>query len=457
MSSHAIIELLTGTKALLNLNNMSFFKRRPLLPDHLNICLIANKFPVWGRASDHGFLWPVARGLVKKGHQVTVLSWRNTSGDTEVLRDGVKVYFLGELYGRSTLSFAELADRKFSELHAQTPFHLVHSIDASGSIIAQKKKTYGIAIAYDVEATHMSQIFAVLGLSQETIGGLLRTAAAVTYRYLTTFLNKDRRILKFADAVFVASPLQQVTLERYYLFPQLKTHLVPFGIEIGDLSPREQSDELKDKLKIPRDAQIVVSYSDMNEVGEMKNVLHAFEAVAIKKPLARLLIIGTGPKQKEIEFVMLNLALGNRVIFAGPITGQQLPDYIALADVFVNISSRTSGFEPCNLEAMAQKKIVIGSENSPMASVVENGRDGFLIRPADIHHLADLLLRVFNGELTSQSIGEAARTKVLNVFDTQRMVLLTLDAYYGALLHSGLYGRPASKSAASPTSVETHH
>ena len=33
---------------------------------------------------------------------------------------------------------------------------------------------------------------------------------------------------------------------------------------------------------------------------------------------------------------------------------RQIPDYISLADVFVNLSSRTTGFEPSIIEAMAQ-------------------------------------------------------------------------------------------------------
>ena len=52
---------------------MMFFKSKKAMPEKLNICFVAKKFPIMGRASEHGFLWPIAKGLAQKGHKVTVL------------------------------------------------------------------------------------------------------------------------------------------------------------------------------------------------------------------------------------------------------------------------------------------------------------------------------------------------------------------------------------------------
>jgi glycosyltransferase involved in cell wall biosynthesis len=287
----------------------------------------------------------------------------------------------------------------------------------------------------------MSQIFAILGMGQETVGSLLRTAIAVTYKFLRTYYGQDRKLLKSADGIFVTSPRQRTALERYYLYPDARIYTVPYGIEIGDLSPKEKSAELREKLKLPENAKIAVTVSDMTEVRGMANQFLAFEKVAIKNPQARLLVIGNGPKRKEIEFEALNLALGNRVIFTGAVTNTELPDYIALADVYVNISSRTTGFELSMLEAMAQKKVIIGSEVSPMSSIVEDGIDGFLIRPADVPSLANLMSEIFTGQLPAQEIGNRARVKITDLFDTQKMVTQTLNAYFKILKSTGKYKR----------------
>lgn len=340
--------------------------------------------------------------------------------------------------------FPDLVKSKFIDLHVVEPFHLVHSVDSSAFKISRFKENYDVAIAYDVAATRLSEIFAIMAMSQETLGSILSTSFAVGYKFLSTYYGGDRSLLKTADGVFVTSPRERIALERYYLYPDAKIHTVPYGIEIGDLEPRERSEELRRSLGIPETAKVAVTITDMTEVGEVSNLLRAFEQVAIKKPNSRLIVVGHGPKFKEIEYEMLCLALGSKVVFTGAVRDTDLPDYIALSDVFVNLSSRTTGFEPSLLEAMAQKKVIIGSEVSPMATIVEHSRDGFLIRPADISELNTLLLDIFAGHLPVLEIGEAARRKVLDLFDSEKMVIETLGAYYAILKGTGYYRLPGT-------------
>lgn len=399
-----------------------------------------------GRATGFSFLRLIARGLAARDHQVTVLSAENPTGRAEIEQEGVKIHFLMESRAARARRdpFPDLVRAKFIELHAKNPFHLLHSVDNSAIKISLHKDAYRIAVAYDVAATRMSQLFSLLGMSQETVGSILRTSLAVGYKFVSSYYGGDRQLLKTADGVFVASPRERIALERYYLYPDSRIHTVPYGIEIGDLSPRERSEELRRKLGIPETAKVAVTVSDMTEVEEVLNLLLAFEQVVIKKPSSRLLIVGDGPKFKEIEFEMLNLALGSKVVMTGAIKETDIPDYIALSDAFVNLSSRTTGFEPSLLEAMAQKKVIIGSEVSPMGTIVEHSRDGFLIRPADVPELTTLLLDIFAGLLPTAEIGENARKKVLDLFDPQKMVIESLNAYYAILKSTGYYSVPGS-------------
>lgn len=396
----------------------------------LNICMVAYRFPILGRASDHGFLWPIAKGLAARGHKVTVIAAKSPLGKQEVLRDGVRVFYLHEGYPNWThKKFDDAVLEKFTALHRETPFHLVHSIDDSARRIARHKRYFKVKVAYDVNATQMSQIFSILGMVRETFGSLLQTGLAVAYKFLRTYLGEDRSILKSADGVFVTSPQQRLFLERYYLYPDYHTYTVPYGIELGDLSARPEASELRKKHKIPESAPILVTLSDMLEPSEVINVLKAFERVVIKKPSSYMLIIGNGPHWKDIEFEMLNLALGSKVIMAGAVSSDELSDYISISDVFVNLSSRSTGFEPSMIEAMAQKKIIVGSEVSPIANIVEEGRDGFLLRPADTDSLSRLLLDLFSKTKPVAEIGERAREKVLNLFDTKKMISGLEEAY----------------------------
>lgn len=396
----------------------------------INVCLISRRFQILSRATDMGYIWSIATGLVERGFRVTVISYSSPINKYEIEREGVKAYFLsdqGSPFIRS--SFEESVYQKFVELHKLKPFDIVHSLDSSGLKIAKNRKALKIKFAFDVEATQISQIFSIIGMSQETVRGVLTTFTALLYKFLTTYLSKDREILRNADSVFVNHPQQRVMLERYYLYPDFHIYSLPYGVEIGELGLREKPIDLKKSLGLPEISQIALTLSDMTEMDEIINILISFEKVALKKPNAHLIIVGKGPLMNRIELEILNRVLGSRVILAGALKSQELFDYISLCDIFVNLSSRTTGLEPAQIEAMSQKKLIIGSEVSPLSNIIEDGMDGFLIRPADTESLANLIIEIFSGTLPIDEMGEKARQKVLEMFDRKKMITGIYNAY----------------------------
>jgi 1,2-diacylglycerol 3-alpha-glucosyltransferase len=438
---------------------MSFFNRNADYP-RLNICLITKKFPYPGRGGEENYLWPMARGLADRGHDVTVLTWQNPRGRSEIITQHFRAFFLGERNSekKGSLNYRQFpthAYRKFNELHAAKPFQIVHSLDESGYLIGRERKRQKFIMAYDVSATQMAQLFSILGMAQETLGSLLTTAFALCYKFLTTYLTSDRRILRTADGMFVATPQQKIMLERYYMYPDLKTYLVPYGMDFIETELRTPPESLRLSLNLPEHAQIVVTQTDMTEFEEVSNLLRAFQKVSVKKPNARLVIIGNGPLKREIEFACLNLVLGNKTVFTGTLGGEEIIDMIALSDIYVNLSSRTSGFEPTMLEAMGQKKTVIGSELSPIATIIEDGQNGFLVRPADIDTLTDIITRLLNNELSLTATGEKAHQKVLDLFNVDKMVDSLLGAYGQLVSHLPFWRGLAKGRGPAPQSEPT--
>ncbi len=397
----------------------------------LKICLVGTHFQVMSRASDRGFLWPIAKGLAFRGHHVTVLSARSPLGKSEIIRDGVRAIFIMEGLPRSVrIPFENLVYEMFLKLSKEEAFDLVHSLDATGVLIGKTKSSHKTKVAFDIEATQMAQLFSILGMSQENVRSLITNSLALLYKFVTTYFGGDRALLRSADGIFVTSPRQRIALERYYLYPEQKTFLVPYGAEVSDLLPREQTLELRQSLRLPENAHVVVAMSDMIEGHPVFNLLNAFERLAIKKPNAYLVLIGNGPKFKEIEFHILNLALGSRVIMTGPIKSKEIVDYIMLGEVFVELDSKSSGFDTPMIEAMAQKRLIIGSEVSPISYIIEDGLDGFLIRPADVASLSHLLIEIFSGTINAAEIGERARQKVVGMFEVDKMVDAIERAYF---------------------------
>lgn len=395
------------------------------------ICLIAERLSAGDLAGSWGFLIPITRKLQQRGHHVTVLTWKG-----HLQEEHLEVHVLGENPKYAPLGFAQALERKFNELNESNPFDVVHSLTWKSLPIGSKRKKNKIAMIYDIEATQMGHVFSALGQSQDTVWGLLTTGVIAVNRFLSTYWSRDRKLLRSADGIFVQSPQQRWALERYYYYPDSKVFSVPLSLEISDLSPREKSSELMAKLGLEPDTPLIVAVSDMEEAHEMKHILYAFESVVIKKPHAHMIVIGNGPKFKDIEYIMLQLALGNRVHFVGNLSEMEMANHVALADLVINIGARRSGYDPTILEAMAQKKVVVASEFSAVAALIEDGVDGFLVRPADFTTLSGLMFYSLNGTLNSVSLGEKARNKVIELFNVDKIVDRTESAYAKILKRS---------------------
>lgn len=415
----------------------------------MRLCLVGQKIPVHSRSSDTGLLWPLAKGLNEKGHDVTIISSHSPIKKYEVFRDGIKAYFLYE--GTSPFkktNFNDAVQKKFAELHAIKPFDIVHSLDGSAMKIGRYKKNYQVHVAYDIEATRMSELFSLMGLYDGSFQSQLRTSMRVAWRFLQNYFLHDRTLLDTADGIFTTTPQQRTILERYFLFPDFHTYTVPYGINLGDLSQREESEGFKLKLQIPDNAKIVLSISNFTNPTEFLPLLKAFSKLILKSPNIYLVLLGNGPRWKDVEYMMLKMVLGSRVIMPGSVDASELLQYISLCSIYIDLSSQSTGLEPTLIEAMAQKKIVIGSELSPISEIIEEGIDGFLVRPADETTLLKLMSEFLENPLQISTVGEKAREKVLHVFDRTKMIDGLLNAYTSILERSEL--RPRSSRSKKP-------
>ena len=416
-------------------NPMSFLFKKKSLPESLQIALASPRLPLMDRSL--GFVWRIAKGLVQQGHEVSLFCDFNPLGEEEWTQEGVNIYCKKSSWNQKQQAYGgpDSMWKRFRELHQKRPYHILHSFSHPIGSLAEDRKNLGLALAYDIRATQLPQIFSLMGDGDGVINHIT-TSLKVLYGFLKTFYLKDRHLIKSADGIFVQSPNQKLALERYYLYPEKKIFQIPFGVDMSELSPRSNSQEYLKKMNIPPSATIALSISDMTEKRDMVNILQAFQKVVVKKPSSYLIVVGEGPAFKEIEREMLQMALGGHVILTKSVKTHEVSNYIELAQVFLTLSPRTTGGELNLFEAMVREKIVIGSQVGPTANLIEDGVDGFLLRPADTQALSHLLLGLFSGDIPKETLVQRARKKALNFFDNKKMVQETLEAYKKILLQT---------------------
>jgi 1,2-diacylglycerol 3-alpha-glucosyltransferase len=411
---------------------------RKTIPDILRICFVTRKFSRGGGTSDYGYLRQLTKSLSKRGHDVSVISSEAPEFSNQTSNGDLKLYFADTSLLEDSSSQESVLD-VLENLNEEKPFDIVHCVDNTGYSIAKHKKDLNVAVAVDVKGSSLDEIFGLLGLTEDTLLSYLQTSFGVTTKFLKSFFGRDHKLLKMADGIFVTNKQQQEILERYYLIASQKIHVIPYGVDGSDFEVSQTKPTLPDELTINSETKIILTISPLTNIQEVKNLLTAFERVVIKKPNSVLLIVGDGPRRKELEFHMLSLALAGHVLFLGELSSFETSQYIACCDVYVNLYSRSSDFEPTVLEAMTCKKIVIASEVGTGSGVITKGVDGFLIRPTEILSLTRILLESISGQVDTLVMGERAKQKILKMFDSKRIVDQTVQAYHKIMCNTKRY------------------
>jgi len=143
----------------------------------------------------------------------------------------------------------------------------------------------------------------------------------------------------------------------------------------------------------------------------------------------RLLLVGDDPfGEGRARAVALAHELGvhGPVVFAG--IRRDVPQVLAASDAFV-MCSLWEGLGLVFLEAMATGLPVLATRVSAVPEVVEDGRTGLLVPPADVDALCAAMLRLADDAELRRALGSAGRERVRKNFALERMIEETLDVY----------------------------
>ena len=147
-------------------------------------------------------------------------------------------------------------------------------------------------------------------------------------------------------------------------------------------------------------------------------LVEAFSQVHRENPDTRLLVIGDGPLLDLVQRQVADLGITPVVIFTG--MQRNIPDHLALLDVFVLSSTRES-FPLAAREAMAAGKAVIAPRIGGCPEVVDEDVTGYLFEARNVDQLADCMRRMLDRE-RSRTFGLAARDRVVRLFSRQSWV-----------------------------------
>jgi colanic acid/amylovoran biosynthesis glycosyltransferase len=189
-----------------------------------------------------------------------------------------------------------------------------------------------------------------------------------------------------------------------------KMLVVRCGLPLDRLPSREPQD---------RNERSLICVGRLSPEKGQAGLLQALGGLRASQPGVKLRLVGDGPERPELEKLVSELQLGDRVTFLGRLTETDTLAEIARSDILV-LPSFMEGLPIVLMEAMALGVPVIASRVAGIPELVEDGRGGLLFAPSKWDELADCIRRLLTDQALYGSLAEHGKKKVADEFNAQK-------------------------------------
>ena len=223
----------------------------------------------------------------------------------------------------------------------------------------------------------------------------------------------ERTIARFVDRYVAVSNAVARKLVETFAVRSHKVHVVYNGVPLERF--RVPPDEgLRRELTRGRD-HLLLSIGRLDYQKGHEYLLRA----AADVPTASVVIVGEGPARSSLEREASALGLKERVQILA--RRDDIPELLAVCDVFVQPSAEFEGLGLAAIEAMAAGKPVVATAVGGPAEVVNDGVSGFVVPPRQPQALAVAIRTIFADPELASRLASAARRRCVELFSATQM------------------------------------
>lgn len=209
---------------------------------------------------------------------------------------------------------------------------------------------------------------------------------------------------------------------------RVPTVLLPNGVDARRFAPAGPTERasLRARLGLPPDEPIALFVGRLERRKGLDILFAAWDALARRQGLPRLLIAGPGEAGPWIRAAQTH-GVGGSVMFLG--RRADVVDFYRAADLLV-FPSRAEGCPNVVLEAMASALPVVVTDVAGNREVVgEDGKAGWLVPSEDPAALAEAVATLLASPALRREVAMAARERILERFDIDRVGPQYLSLY----------------------------
>ena len=369
-------------------------------------------------------VYDLSKTLIKDGHDVTVVTYRE--GDAPYFEDdkGVKVYRVDNYMINPNnfidwimqLNFNLIA--KANELIAKEGnFDVIHAHDWLVAYAAKTlKNSYNIPIVATIHATESGRNS---GIHDETQRYINDTEWMLTYE---------------SSEVIVNSNYMKSELQRLFGLPYEKINVVPNGVNLNLFNGIERDYNFRRKFAMDNEKIILFMGRLVYEKG-IQHLIAAMPKILNGYHDAKLVICGKGGMIDELRAEANSLGISQKVYFAGYMNGKDVQRMYKAADIAV-FPSTYEPFGIVALEAMLSENPVVVSDIGGLNEIVQHRENGMKAYCGNPNSIADSILELLYDHKLCADIVKKAKNKVRNEYNWSKIAQDTHFAYQKAICQS---------------------
>lgn len=161
-------------------------------------------------------------------------------------------------------------------------------------------------------------------------------------------------------------------------------------------------------------------------------LLQAIPEIVKQVPQAHFYIVGEGPQRENIDRIVRDMSLQDRVSLLGH--REDIPEIMASLDVIVHPSYAGEGIPQSLLQALAMKRPVIASDAGAINEIIIDNTTGFLIEPENPRQIAEKVIALYRRPDLREAFGENGRRLAEEKHSIEQM-LDKIEALYHQLFN----------------------
>ncbi len=241
-------------------------------------------------------------------------------------------------------------------------------------------------------------------------------------RPITKFLEK--RVYSKVDKILTITP----KLSNYVTSlgaTESKVKLLPLPVDTSIFHPSVDCTEVRQRWDVNEQDWVVLFIGTLFEFSGLDGFIRRFPEVLQHVPEAKLLIVGDGQQRPELERIIAELGLQNRVIITGFQPYETMPQYINVAAICITpflVTNATRDIFPSKIvQYLACGKVVLATP-LPGTLAVIHGRQQGVVYTDGADETAREVVSLLRSAEHRQQLGRAGLNYVKQVHSHERIV-----------------------------------